>query len=136
MFGIIFCIISIPFIELLGSLNFNPLIFFSLAYALFFSIPFLLTNFDNLVKAYKRKNYGFEDLNQKANKKSRKFYITLVVSVLIMFSVFTIQSVTSEISYVSESGLKNLSILPITIYLSIVTVFFISIFVLIFYFGE
>jgi uncharacterized membrane protein YbaN (DUF454 family) len=136
MFGLILCIVSIPFLE--APLNFNPLIFFSLGYALFFSTPFLLTKFNNLAKRYKRINYSIKFLNKNNGRTQlKKFYITIAASILIVFSIFAIQSVTSQISYVSEfGGIQSLSILTVTAYLSIVSDFLIGIFAFLFYFGE
>jgi hypothetical protein len=136
MFGIMLGIVSIPFLEV--PFNFNPLIFFSLGYALFFSTPFLFRKFDNLVKRYRRINYSLKVLNKNKDRMQlKKFYITVAVSILIVFSIFAIQSVTSQISYVSEfSGIQSLSILTVTTYLSIVSAFFTGVFAFLFYFGE
>ena len=136
MFGIILCIVSLPFLG--APFNFNPLIFFSLGYALFFSTPFLLTKFKNLVKQYKRINYSLKVLNKNNDRtQSKKFYITIAASILIVFSIFAIQSVTSQISHVSEfNGIQSLSNLTVTAYLSIVSAFFTGIFAFLFYFGE
>ena len=136
MFGIILCIVSLPFLG--APFNFNPLIFFSLGYALFFSTPFLLTKFKNLVKQYKRINYSLKVLNKNNDRtQSKKFYITIAASILIVFSIFAIQSVTSQISHVSEfNGIQSLSNLTVTAYLSIVSAFFIGVFAFLFYFGE
>jgi hypothetical protein len=136
MFGIILCIVSIPFLE--APFNFNPLIFFSLGYALFFSTPFLLTKFKNLVRRYRKMNFSLKVLNKNKDRAQlKKFYITIAVSILIVFSIFAIQSVTSQISHVSEfSGIQSLSILTVTTYLSIVSAFFIGVFAFLFYFGE
>ncbi len=136
MFGIILCTVSIPFLE--APFNFNPLIFFSLGYALFFSAPFLLTKLNNLVKRYKRMNFSLKVLNKNKDRlQLKKFYITVAVSILVVFSIFVIQSVISQISHVSEfSGIRSLSILTVTTYLSIVSAFFIGVFAFLFYFGE
>jgi hypothetical protein len=83
-------------------------------------------------------NYSLKVLNKNKDRMQlKKFYITVAVSILIVFSIFTIQSVTSQISYVSEfNGIQSLSILTVTTYLSIVSAFFTGVFAFLFYFGE
>jgi hypothetical protein len=136
MFGIILCIVSIPFLE--APFNFNPLIFFSLGYALFFSSPFLLTKFNKLVKRDTRMNFSLKALNKNNDRvQLKKFYILIAVSILIVFSIFIIESVNAQINYISEfSGIQSLSIFTVTAYLSIVSAFFIGVFAFLFYFGE
>jgi hypothetical protein len=118
VFSIAFCLISVP---LNGLLNTSTLILFSAGYALFFSAPLLLTR----ICCLKQKNIqSYQDFKNATKSIGKKVYLALSVSLLIVFSCFTIQALTFQIGYIA------------TAYLSIVSAFLISTFTVILYFTE
>jgi hypothetical protein len=128
IFGIFCSILLIPFLG--TSFDFNPLIIFSLGYALFFSAPFLFQRFGSLIG----KHQNFDPLKSMGNKQRlqlKKIYVALAVLALTAFSIYTIQAVSYQISYIPGLTFPNT-----TIYLSAVSAFFIAIFAFIFYYGK
>jgi hypothetical protein len=87
---------------------------FSLGYAWFFSAPLLLTGTRNLRHQHFQASSG----------KTKKAGLAVSAIALTVFSVWAIQSVTSQINGVA------------TVYLSIVSVFFVSVFAFIFFFTK
>jgi hypothetical protein len=111
VFAVAFAIISIP---LAGQFSLATSIMFSLGYAWFFSAPLLLTGTCNL------RHQHF----QASNNKTKKAGLAASAIALTAFSVWAIQVVTSQISGVA------------TVYLSIVSVFFVSVFAFVFFFTK
>jgi hypothetical protein len=111
VFAVAFAIISIP---LAGQFSLATSIMFSLGYAWFFSAPLLLTGTRNLRQQHFQASSG----------KTKKAALAVSTVALTAFSVWAIQSVTSQINGVA------------TVYLSIVSVFFVSVFAFVFFFTK
>ena len=87
---------------------------FSLGYAWFFSAPFLLTGTRNL------RHQHFEAVKVQ-NSTAKKVGLAASAIALTAFSVWVVQSVASQLNGVA------------TVYLSIVSVFFVSIFAVLYF---
>jgi hypothetical protein len=109
VFAVAFAIISVP---LAGQFSLATSVMFSLGYAWFFSAPLLLTGTRSLRHKY----------FQASSSKTKKVGLAASAIALTAFSVWAIQSVISQVSGVA------------TLYLSIVSVFFVSLFAFLFYF--
>jgi hypothetical protein len=112
VFALAFAIISVP---LAGQFSLATSVMFSLGYAWCFSAPLLLTGTRNL-----------RHRQMQAMKTSNGKKVALAVSAVAMtaFSVWAIQSVMSQVNGVA------------TVYLSIVSVFFVGVFGVLFYFTK
>jgi hypothetical protein len=111
VFALAFVIISVP---LAGQFSLATSALLSLGYAWFFSAPMLLTGTRNLTHQH----------FQASSSKTKKAVLGTSVIVLTAFSVWAIQAVTSQITGVA------------TVYLSIVSVFFVGMFIVLFFFTK
>ena len=130
LFALIFCVSAIPFVGLPRPFNFNLLLIFSLGNALIFSLPFFVK---------KLTNFSFTEKSGYNRGLSLKLRKCLVVPILVFFgfSVFIIESVTSQISGLSKlTGFHVASAFAIGLYLSVISISFIVIFVVLFYYSR
>ncbi len=114
VFALAFAIISVP---LAGQISLATSTMFSLGYAWCFSAPLLLTGTRNL------RHQHLQTIKSSSGKTKK---VGLAVSAVAMtaFSVWAIQSVMSQVSGVA------------TAYLSVVSVFFVGVFAVLFYFSK
>jgi hypothetical protein len=111
VFTLALVIISVPLARQFSLANSALL---SLGYAWFFSAPLFLTGTRNLTHQH----------FQASRSKTKKAVLAASAIALTAFSVWAIQTVTSQITGVA------------TIYLSIVSVFFVGMFTILFYFTK
>ncbi|XHH08212.1 MAG: hypothetical protein ACFCUE_11650 [Candidatus Bathyarchaeia archaeon] len=112
VFALAFAIISVP---MAGQFSLATSVMFSLGYAWCFSAPLLLTGTRNL---------RHQQLQTMKTSNGKKAAVAVSAVTITGFSVWAIQSVMSQVNGVA------------TAYLSIVSVFFVGIFAVFFYFSK
>lgn len=130
LFSLIFCVSAIPFVGMPHPFNFNLLLIFSLGNALIFSLPFFLIKLTSF--SLTEKNCYNRDRAMRLRK-----YLVVPIMVFFGFSAFIIESVTSQVSNLTKlTGFHIASAFTVGLYLSVISISFIVIFAVLFYYSR